>query len=99
MRSGKSGASTRASTARKTTRSAADEASSTTVRGDDQPTWGAFEIAYTSSSSAPVTVTAPSASKRRRAPTSRLSGTMRGASSSAARPIGTLRKKMLCQPT
>src|SRR5919204_560450 len=99
IRSGISGDSTRVSTTRNAASSRAEPASRATVRVVDQPICGAFEIAYTSISSAPVTVTAPNASKRRRAPTSRLSGTIRRASSNAATPIGTLRKKMYCQPT
>jgi hypothetical protein len=99
MRSGISGASTRVSMTRNVARTTTDAASSDTVRVVDQPTCGAVEIAYTSSSSAPVTVTAPSASNRRRTASSRLSGTIRRASSSETAPIGTFRKKMYCQPT
>jgi hypothetical protein len=99
MRSGINGDSTRDSTTRNTIASTAETASSATVRGDAQPTCGAFEIAYTRASSPPVTLTAPSGSKRRRTPTRRLSGTIRLATSSAAAPIGTFRKKMYSQPT
>ncbi len=45
IRSGSSGASVRVSTTRKATSSAAETASSVTVRADPQPTCGASEIA------------------------------------------------------
>jgi hypothetical protein len=45
IRRGISGASARVSTSRKATSSAADTASSVTVRSDPQPACGAFEIA------------------------------------------------------
>jgi hypothetical protein len=99
MRSGTSGDSTRVSTTRNATSRTTAAASSATVRVAAHPTWGAFEIAYTSRSNAPVEVIAPSGSNRRRTPSRRLSGTIRQAASSATPPIGTLRKKMYCQPT
>ena len=89
--SGSTGSFARASITRNAASSAADAASTATVRVAPQPYCGAWEIASTSSTSPPVPAIAPSASNRRRVVASRLSGTIRGASASAAIPIGTFR--------
>ena len=89
--SGSNGDSTRRSITTNAASSAAAAASTATVRVPPQPYRGACEIAYTSSTSPPVPVRPPNASNRRRVVVSRLSGTIRGASSSAATAIGTFR--------
>ena len=89
--SGNTGAWTRRSTTTNATSSAADAASTPIVLVAPQPYCGACEIAYTSATSPPVPTIAPTASNRRCAVSSRLFGTMRGASASAAVPIGTFR--------
>ena len=82
---------TRRSISRNATSSATAPASTAIVRVSPQPYCGAWEIAATSSTSPPVPASAPAASNLRRTVSSRLSGTIRGANSSATAPIGTLR--------
>jgi hypothetical protein len=89
--SGKSGDCTRLSIITKATSRAAAAASKARVLVAPQPYWGAWEMASTSSTRPPVLAIAPATSKRRRSVVSRLSGTIRGASSNAAAPIGTFK--------
>ena len=98
IRSGISGASTRVSMTRKAASRAAEVASSVTVRTCPSRPAGR------SRSRRPAVTGRRSRRPRRTGRSagvlgaSRLSGTTRGASSSAAAPMGTLRKKMYCQP-
>jgi len=98
IRNGTSGALERVSIRTNVARIAIETSSSRIVRAELQPTSGAFEIAYTSSASPPVTVTAPARSKRRWPRSARLSGTNGRASPKTSAPTGTLTKKIHSQP-
>ena len=91
IESGRTGSLARFSITTNATSRATDAASRTIVLVAPQPYCGACEIASTSSTSPPVPASAPAMSKRRRTLASRLSGTIRGARSSAVIPIGTFR--------
>jgi hypothetical protein len=89
--SGSTGCSARRSITPNAASRAADAASTATVLVALQPYCGAWEMASTRATSPPVPATAPARSNRRRVVASRLSGTIRGVSASAAAPIGTFR--------
>src|SRR4051812_7110797 len=94
---GTSGALVARSIATKPTSSAVARAIMISVWAEPQPAELAFTREYTSSDRPAVTVTAPATSKWRW-PSTRLSGSRRGASTAAAMPIGTLTNRTHSQP-
>jgi hypothetical protein len=96
--SGTIGEVTRASINRKVASRTATATRLPIVRTVPQPPWVASPRVKISRSKPPVSVAAPAVSNGRRRSSPRLSGTIRGASAAAARPIGTLIQKIHSQP-